>query len=440
MRPLKAAKAWHPKTLVPAITHALHHGGRLAWTRVAAPATMGAAPPPSNPPSCRMSIESLACPYCNALVPGADGAAVGQRVACPSCGEGFALTRSTADSSPHLQEAAGGGTAVVAVRREVDQRPPDGRHKWLVAGIMVGAMIAVAGLALAYALWTQPVRRDHDQPPMQEALRRLPPDCTVIAGVRVAELNRSEAGRDLMTHLFRVGKVDFNADMLQRWTGLNLGDIDLFVVGVRAEDGLVPRTVVVVRTLRPYDAEAVKKTLGAEPAVAASGKALFRGRPQELGLRPVVWFADSRTLVLGALEKHLDAVPDQPAENLDALPPAVKEALNQRVDVGDLVWVVGHSDDWRKTAASLLLGALPPKDAELLGRVRSFAVQMEEPGPGGESQLAVKCDADVAAQALEERLTAAKPAGADWKTDREGPWLTVRMKGDPFQVFKDLAK
>ncbi len=389
-----------------------------------------------------MTIEPLACPYCNALVPAADGAAIGQHIPCPRCGEGFTVRRPAPDSSPDLQQTAGGGTAVVAVKPEVDRRPPAGRNKWLVAGTMLGVMAVMAAVALAYALYTQPERRDHDQPPMQEALRWLPPDSTVIAGVRVADLNRSDAGRDLLNHLFQVGKVDLNADMLQRWTGLNLGDIDLFVVGVRAEDGLAPRTVVVVRTLRPYDAEAVKKVLAADPAVAASGKALFRGKPQELGLRPVVWFADARTLVFGALEKHLDAMPDRPAENLDALPPAVKEAARTRAR--------GHR---RPGLGGRPLGRLAHNRRR--ARVRRAAAEGRR-AAGPRPQLrradvgagagrrgagrALKCDGDDAAEALEARLTAAKPAGADWKTDRQGPWLTVQMKGDPFKLFKDLAK
>ena len=69
----------------------------------------------------------------------------------------------------------------------LESRPAARRNNRLVAGVVVGGMVVIAALALAYALYTQPDRRAHDVTRL-EVLRRLPADTTVVASVRIAEL------------------------------------------------------------------------------------------------------------------------------------------------------------------------------------------------------------------------------------------------------------
>ncbi len=409
-----------------------------------------------------MSHEPPTCPYCNALVPVASGVQTGQRVPCPRCGEAFTLRRPPAGSAG-VQVLPAPTTAPAGVDCDVDRPLSTGRNKRITAAAVLGVMGLMATVGLAFALYTVHDRRVHDtamppphrRSPLQdlatptptptvtppadlEALRWLPPDDTVVAGVQVAELRQTDSGRDLLNHLFRVGRVEVNADLLERWTGLKPEEIDHVVLGVQADEGVPPPAVLVVRTMRPYDAESVRTALGAEP-VAAGGKTLYRCKPGDGGLRPWLWCADERTLVFGLFERQLEAIPDKPAAGLERLPAEVRTLLNERLDSAGPAWVVGRAADWRKTAVALLLGGLAEKDADLVGHVREFALQLQAERPA-RLMASVRCDDADAARALETRLMAAKPADADWKAAREGPWLTLQLRGDPAGLFKDLGK
>ena len=401
-----------------------------------------------------MNTEQLACPYCNAFVSVAAGAAVGQRVPCPRCGEAFTLRQPPPLGPVGVQSIPAVLIAPPGVDFEVERRLRAGRNKRLTAAALLGVMGLMAAVSLAYALYTVSDRRAHDtampapqrRSPLQdlalaptpavtppaslEALRWLPPDCTVVAGVQFAELRQTDAGRDLLNHLFRVGKVDINADLLERWTGLKPEEVDHLVLGVKADEGIPPRSVLVVRTVRPYDADAVRTALQAESVGVRDGKTLYKCKPRDGGLRPILWCADERTLVFGLLEKHLEAVPNQPAAGLERLPAEVRTLLEERLDSAGPAWVVGYAADWRKTAAALLLGGLTEKDADLLGGVHGIALQLQAERPA-KLLASVRCEDDAAAQALETRLLTAKPADADWKTARDGPWLTVQVRGEP---------
>lgn len=408
-----------------------------------------------------MNNEPPTCPYCNAFVPVDPTAKAGQRVPCPRCGEAFTL-RPPPVGTNGVQVMPSVLTAPPAVDFDAHRRLQVGTRKRITAAAVLGVMGLMAAIGLAFALYTVHDRRVHDtamppphrRSPLQdlamptpaatppaalEALRWLPPDVTVVAGVQVAELRQTDAGRDLTNHLFRLGNVEVNADLLERWTGLKAEEIDHLVLGVKADEGIPPPAVLVVRTVRPYDAEAVRATLGAEPAPAVGGKTLYKCKTGDGGLRPFLWCADERTLVFSLFEKPLEAVPDEPSAGLERLPADVRMLLEERLDSAGPAWVVGHAADWRKTAVALLLGGLAEKDADLVGHVRDFALQWQAERPA-KLLASIRCDDADAARALETRLMTAKPADADWKAAREGPWLTLQLRGDQATLFKDLGK
>ena len=412
-----------------------------------------------------MNSDPITCPYCNTILPAPAGASAGQRIVCPRCGDSFTVCGPAAPSRDLQKSPTAVLPAPAAVDLDVERRRRVGRKNRILAGMMLGGMGVMAAVALAYALYTTGERRAHDTamppPPRRsplaeapapaptatppaalEALRWLPADTTLVAGVQAAELRQTEAGRDLLNHLFRVGKTEINADMLERWTGLKASQIDHVVLGVKADDALPPRTLLVVRTTRPYDADAVKAALHAEPVPDAVGKTVYRAGPRDGGLRPALWFADERTLVLGLLPKHLESVPDRPAAGLERLPAEVRSLLETRLEAGGPAWVVGHSADWRQTGAALLLGQLGDKDVDLLGHVRDFALQLEAQGSSPRLLASVQCDDAEAARALETRLEEARRPnhGGDLKTAREGAWLTVQRWGDPGTLLEDLGK
>ncbi len=411
--------------------------------------------------SSRMNAAPQTCPYCNALLSDAPDVFLDQRVCCPRCGE--ALPDRQPSPIPHGER----------LQIPVAASPAAGRNTRITAAAVLSAMALMAGIGLVYALYTTGDRRAHDtampppprRSPLQdlfhpptaatppavtpttairpadlEALRWLPADSTVIAGVQIAELRQADGGLALLNRLFHIGKIHIDPDFLERWTGLKPAEIDHVVMGVKVEDAVPPRTIVVVRTVRPYDVEAVKAALQATPVPeAAPGRKLYQGKPRDGGLRPMVWFADERTLVIGLMSKHLEAVPDRPAEGLERLPAEVRELLRTRLQSGGPAWAVGHCADWRRTGAALLLDALPEKDAALLTHVHDFALQLSADRPA--TWIATfGCDGEDAAQSVEARLTEAKPPDADWKAVREGAWLTFQLRGDPAALFPRLLR
>jgi hypothetical protein len=94
------------------------------------------------------------CPYCNspALIPA--GTAAGQRVPCPRCGESFPYRGPGAEAL-----AARPATPPSAPDPPAEPRPLSNRK---VAATVLGVMLVMAGLALAYALHTVMVRRGYD--------------------------------------------------------------------------------------------------------------------------------------------------------------------------------------------------------------------------------------------------------------------------------------
>jgi hypothetical protein len=406
-----------------------------------------------------MTTEPLTCPYCNALIVDPSGTAAGPRLLCPRCGEAFTARPQQLRGSADLQTIPANAPDIAGVDLDVDRRLRMRRRNRLVAAGVLCVMGLGAAVGLTYALYSQPERRAHDTrmphkargpnltelpttpavtaPAAMEALRWLPADCNVVAGVQVAELRQTETGRDLLNHLAQMGKIEVNAALLERWTGLKVDEVDQLVVGVKADSDFPPRAMLIVRTVRPYDSEVVRTALQAERLPDANGKTLYKCKPRDGGLAPILWCADERTLVFGLLARHLEAIPAKPAVGLERLSAQVRTLVENRLQAEGPVWIVGYGADWRKTAAAVLF---PQKDADVLGQVHGFAVQLQAERPT--TLLAsLQCDSPDAARELEKRLLATKPAlDADWKTAREGSWLTLQLRGDPTAFFKDLGK
>jgi hypothetical protein len=411
-----------------------------------------------------MTADPLACPFCNALVAVAPGAAAGERVPCPRCGEAFAPRPGQA-ASAEIQPAPPAASAAPVVAPDFTLRPvrsPRGKRLTLAAVLGVMGLMAAGGLALA--LYTVGERRDHDSrlppppkkplsylfpprsnpdaplpetpaeptpPKLLAALGWLPADTTVIAGVHVAALSEKDRGR-LPTALQEVMRlITFNAE-----------DIDHFVVGVKAEDAFPQRTTLVVRTRRPYDADAVRAGLHAESQGRLNGKPVYRFRTEIRGPEKDadLWCADDRTLIVGLFDgRHLRAVPDRP-DGIDHLPAAVRELLETRVETAP-VWAVGASDDgWKNVNGALEWAGLLSKDgAGRLAKVRGFALSLRTDTATTLDGVLHCADAETAAD-LKRRADAARPASADWNVDATGPWLTLQLRGGLDDALKALLK
>jgi hypothetical protein len=100
-----------------------------------------------------MPSDVLSCPYCNSAVTPPAGARPGQRIPCPRCGESFPLRETVPDDAVPA--------APPPVEAPVPPAPPrisNGR----IALLVLGGMVAMALIGLAYALHTQALRRSYD--------------------------------------------------------------------------------------------------------------------------------------------------------------------------------------------------------------------------------------------------------------------------------------
>jgi hypothetical protein len=399
-----------------------------------------------------MSAETLTCPYCNAGQPPLPGLSVGQRVTCVRCGEAFKVT--TVPAAP--------AEAPPADITEAPSAPPAKpsrpiRANRLVAGLVLGVMLVMAGTGLTYALLTVQQRRAHDRalprksrrpwlteqetPPDVVAstdlagLGYLPPSTGVVAALQVEELQASPAGKALRSRPLKIGNGDFTLDHIRDWTGVEVENLAHVILGVVVRDGdeadLTPAVHLVVRTRKPYSPERVRVALKAsrsrEERTPEGGKRTLYAA--SVGKLPVqLWLADERTLVVGLFSK-MEQVPGKPHDGLSQLPAELRQAIEKRVVAGAPAWAAGHSVDWKKTWLPTVVGAV--KDVPLLGRledVRTFALWLVATEPakvGG----AFRCANETAAAkiAREDLVPRQKDSPEAFKFSREGEWLDVQV-------------
>jgi hypothetical protein len=330
------------------------------------------------------------------------------------------------------------------------------------AVVVVGVMGVMTAGGLALALATVGVRREHDTnlpqrpkkafipatpPPVETpgtptpparlaALGWLPSDSSFVAGLDVAELRRTDAGRALLAAPLKLGALELRAENLEQWAGVRAEDVDHIAVGVKLDDAIPPCVVLVVRTRRRYDGDAVRTALHVEAAMKAGRKTLYPFKPRlgRVELRPQLCCADDRTLVVGLFGKDMASVPDEAADGDERLPAAVRELLEQRVATAAPLWAVAASDDGWKTIAPFVFGGFTKEDAEKLAKVHGVAAAYL-PEQGALVAVLHAADAETAA-ALEEKALAAKPADADWKAAPEGAWLTLQLRGGWGEVLR----
>jgi hypothetical protein len=412
-----------------------------------------------------MTAALPTCPYCNAAVPVPAGTRAGQRVPCPRCGESFTLLAAQAADAGIQVE---GPSAVTAMPPHADPGALPGLTRkprnWVIAAAVLGVMAIMATVGLTFALYTQAERRANDlglkQPPRRHllpfdrpdtdttapvrpdqfaALGYLPPDTNVILAIHVAELLRDEAGRQLLNTPVTIARQELRPGQLADWCGLPRDEIDHLVLGLATEDPVLPRVNLVVRTRHPYQADRVRAALKAERAPEGGKKELYQFALPNLSFKPVVWFLDDRTLALGLIPSHLEAVPAEPRAGLAQLAPELRELLKERVEQAP-VWAAGLVEEQARGLVGSLFPRLPRKEQERWTNLRSFAAwaQLQKQVRVG---AALHCRDEQAAEGLAKSLTAPGPEGeSPVKAFPDGSWVTLQWKGDLDSFLKDLAR
>ena len=389
---------------------------------------------------------TLTCPFCNAVIPPMPGLVLGQRIACPRCGEMFAVS--------HVPDTPV-APVISPMRERVVSKPV--RANRLVGAIVLGTMLLFAGVGLAFALATVQMRRDHDHalprkqrkpwllgnkpadeelavsPARLVGLRYLPSSTNFVAALHVEELLNGTLGKDLQEKSWKVDQVDLSLASMKEWTGLAAEDIDHIVVGVDFGDGgaflLMPPVHIVVRALRSDGANrmrvALKATSGRkEKTPEGSERMVYAFTVKNIPMH--LWAADDRTIVIDVFNK-LERVPGKPTEDITHLPLELREMIEKRLAAGTPFWAVGHSTNWKQTWLSRLLG--PANELPLVSRlneVQTFGLWLVPTRPvklGGAFRFA---DEAAAQKAVKEDLEPRAKANPEtFRFTQTGPWVDV---------------
>ncbi len=371
-----------------------------------------------------MTADTIACPYCNSLLPRPQTS--GPRLTCPRCGESFPYSggeAAPADASPAIPV----------------QAQPKGRANRRLAFAVLGGMGLMALLSLTYALATVEWRRRNDPkelpsapvetrpvPPADwAALAYLPPDCNLVLGLNVAGAQRTVAGQAFLAKP-QLGNTGVSLDVVERAIGLKRDELDHVVFAFRLDDW---RMVLVARTRRPYDKDAVRKALNCNRHTEAAGRTLYHFTLERLKAPAVLWSPDDQTLVVGLLPKDVAAIPNAPTAG-SQLPSPLRELLRQETAAADVFWTAGHVN--KLDGAQALLEKLLGEDAgAAAAAIRTFVVHVSLDGElrlGG----AALCLDDDGAAALRKALAKLKA--------NEGAYLKLLGPGSGGEkVAKALA-
>jgi hypothetical protein len=407
-----------------------------------------------------MATETLSCPYCNACFGIQSGLSAGQRVVCPRCGDAFALRPTDAVTGrlapPADTAITGRPAASTAITPHPDLSLHSRRSNSLIAGLVIGVMFFMAGGGLIFMLMTQQQRRAYDtsRPPRRPgkqlgvpeeaglpvvatvapdklaALGYVPSGVNFLVAARFPELLANPIGAQVLRDPLKLGDVNFRLENLPSWLGFALEEIDHLVFAARIDRAVPPPFYVIVRTVQPYDEEQLRQRLQCTRIASQSKKKLYAFRLPRSEIQPKAWFADERTVVLALFADQLEPLPSQPVEDLQQLPEELRMLLKQRREPVAPVWIAGHSRDWIKTSAAIVLNRMKKDDLGKLAQLRTFGIWIVP-----DKSLLVRgvfsCKDEAGARGLEEYFRTLRGPDADFKTALDGPWLTLQFSTDP---------
>jgi hypothetical protein len=266
------------------------------------------------------------CPYCNApLLAELSGHAI-----CPRCGE----TVRTVD---------GEGTSVAPFSAPTAE--PSGRTNRQIAAMILGVMLLMAAIALAFALYTTRFRRANDvkgqqKPAIPDSSIRakpadwagigyIPDDVHALIGVDVAQLRQSEAGRALLRRLDIAGEVLVGPFVDHALVGLNLKE-------------LLPRFAVVVHSPTTHDHSRVTAVIVPKETKVRGSRILSKTTLFRLNnLDAWICDADDCTLIGAQLPVDFEAMPDEPRTGTARFT-QLHALFDERLDDNAAFWLIGQ--------------------------------------------------------------------------------------------------
>jgi hypothetical protein len=249
----------------------------------------------------------------------------------------------------------------------------------------------------------------HVRPAGLSTLAYLPADTNVMVGVNVSSLWESTAGQDLFAGK-ETGSL-LNAQQVRNWIGLDLKDVDYVIAGLRIDQQLLPRLILVIETTRPFETAKIHENLKAG-----------RWPDPEAALFPT-----NHTIVLALNRKDLPPALATTSTSPDHFSTSLRNALKERIAPGAQFWLVGYSPDWEKTIALTYLAALPQKEREVLGKIQTLAVSLRI-DKDASFHADMQCRDEPSARALREYLDSLKPAGLETRTSQKENWTSFQAK------------
>jgi hypothetical protein len=401
------------------------------------------------------SSDTIHCPYCNASLPSSPEAAAPPRITCPSCGDSFSNKQATA----HQTHAATPTTLPQPTEAPLTNAG--------IARILLILMGIMAICGLTFALYTVGFRRSNDitgvQPPgglhaytgeptapaKLPALGLLPAGSDIVAGIHVRDLLHTAEGKAGWDAL-KSGKTNDPLAKLEQWTGLKPEDIDHVVAGVYFKD-LGPETYLIVRTLKPYSQKKISEVAKHTKPASFDNRPVYISQANFFANR-LFWCKDDTTLVIyfrllgiASVEEDLKAIPKQPKTGATALPPSLRDCVENRLDPGTVLWTVGETPKLNAAADLLsnitlrgeykeLLQQPLQESAEFRQKVQVFSVGLR-PQNGimvtGNFQGKDLEAARFLTQKFTDSIPGAKVIGPDEDADEENPgqrWVTVQIQ------------
>jgi hypothetical protein len=230
------------------------------------------------------------------------------------------------------------------------------------------------------------------------------------------------AGREWLTSQ-GTGK-NWNWQQIQNWMGLRLEDIDYMVAGVKLDNNLIPRLILIVESIRPFEISKVRDQLKASKWPDSDA----------------VEFPSNHTLVMALNKKDLQLIPKEGFPRADQFITSVQNALRERIGSGSHVWVVGSIEDWERTVAATFLAAWPKENREVVKKIQTFVISINFDKPPV-VQMAIQCGDEKAAKSLLELLIRQNPNQQnDWKINQMETWVSFQANATNPAMVLDKVK
>jgi hypothetical protein len=342
-----------------------------------------------------MASEMISCPYCNAYVEVPEPLPPGNRLYCSRCGETFPHRDATIPAAPF---EGSGGDGPVALAGVGIPRTRRWSNRW-IGGVVAVIMSVMALVGLTMSLKTVPLRRMHD---FKEPLGFIPGDSNLVAAVNVSQVTNAASGRDFLKW-FGLGSGSQGFVHLEKWTGLSRENFEYVVAGVRIDDRLIPRVIVVVQTKVPYEETRLREAVKDAQQIQHKDKVLYRFPLDRGPFNGTLWCAGNTILVLSLNPEDMDDVPAIPRTGIGHLPAPIQAFLKEDLRSGTQAWIAATSPDWTKTMVWPLLPKLVGQSRDLLAHVDTLGA-----GLRFEDQVLVnaacRCDTQETAETLHEAL------------------------------------